>query len=48
MLLPFTDMTANFTGGIKNKNLITTSMTDAYPHDVNMATPRTIAFSKGD
>ena len=30
------------------KSLITTSMTDAYPHYVNMAIPGATAFSRGD
>lgn len=47
-LLLVSDMTANFTGAIKIKNPITTSMADSYPHYVNMAIPGTTAFSKGD
>lgn len=39
MLLPVTDLTVNFTREIKNKNLITTSMTGAYFHYVNLGTP---------
>lgn len=46
ILLLVADMTANFTGGIKIKNPITTTMADSYPHYVNMAIPGTTAFSK--